>query len=294
MSDEHRDRSRRRLGAALAITFTFFIVEVVGGILSGSLALLADAAHMFTDVGALILSYAAMTLAARPPTERHSFGFFRAEIMAAFVNAEVLLLISGYIFYESYQRLQAAPEIATGIMLWVAVGGLAANLLSMRFLHGGHGASLNVKAAYLEVVTDLLGSLGVIAAALLIALTGWYWIDPVVSAAIGLVIIPRTVSLLRQSAHILLEGTPGEIDVSGLRQAILDLPEVTAVHDLHCWSLTSGLHSASVHVCTATQTSTDHVCAEVQRVLKARAGIEHVTVQVEAEPVSPCGTQGHL
>ncbi|MGH3088155.1 MAG: cation diffusion facilitator family transporter, partial [Rubrobacteraceae bacterium] len=168
------------------------------------------------------------------------FGLYRAEILAAFVNAQVLLVISGYILYEAYRRFRQPPEVETGIMLWVAAAGLIANLVSMRLLHTGKDESLNVKAAYLEVFTDLLGSLGVIGAALLMRPTGWYWLDPAVSAGIGLFIVPRTVSLLKQSAHILLEGAPGEVDLSLLREKILQIPGVEELHDFHLWTLTSG------------------------------------------------------
>lgn len=221
---------------------------MVGGILSGSLALLADAAHMFTDVAALILAYAVMALADRAPTGRHTFGLYRAEILAAFINAQVLLVVSGYILYEAYRRFRAPKPIETGLMLGVAVAGLAANLVSMKLLHRGREESLNVRATYLEVVMDVMGSLGVIAAALLMRPTGWYWLDPVISAAIGIFIVPRTISLLRQSGHILLEASPREVDLDALRRRVLSLPGVEQVHDMHLWTLTSGVNSASVHV----------------------------------------------
>jgi cobalt-zinc-cadmium efflux system protein len=292
--DTHRETSRsgrkRSLLASLLVTSTFFIIEVIGGLVSGSLALLADAAHMFTDVAAGILAYAAMTLAEREPTKKYTFGLYRAEILAAFVNAQLLLLIAGYIFYEAYQRLREPPEIATGIMFWVAVAGLAANLVSMRLLHGGHKESLNVKAAYLEVVTDALGSIGVIIGAVLMRPTGWYWLDPVISAGIGLLVLPRTISLLKESAHILLEGTPGDVDLAHLRQQLLGIPGVEELHDLHCWTLTSGLHSVSVHVRAAPQSPRGNVLKAVREVLKHEAGVDHATVQVERGVDVECET----
>jgi cobalt-zinc-cadmium efflux system protein len=263
------------------VTATFFVIEVIGGLLSGSLALLADAAHMFTDVGAGILAYAAMNLAEREATKKYTFGLYRAEILAAFVNAQILLLIAAYIFYEAYQRLHEPPEIHTGIMLWVAAAGLVANLVSMRLLHGQHTESLNVKAAYLEVVTDALGSIGVLVAAGLIRFTGWYWLDPLVSAGIGCLVLPRTVALLRESAHILLEGTPGNVDVENLRLQILEIQGVEELHDLHCWTLTSGFHSVSVHVRAAAHSQRGDVLRAVQDLLKHQAGIDHATIQVE-------------
>jgi cobalt-zinc-cadmium efflux system protein len=257
------------------------------------LALLADAAHMLTDVGALMLSYAAATLAERPSTTRHTFGLHRAEILAAFVNAEVLLLASGFIFYEAYQRLSQPPDVKTGLMIGVAVAGLAANLLSMRLLHGGQEESLNVKAAYLEVLTDMLGSLGVIGAALVMARTGWYWVDPLVSAGIGLFIVPRTVSLLRESAHVLLEGTPIGIDLLGLRGDMMAVPGVEEVHDLHVWTLTSGMHSATAHVRVLTDSPRGDVLRAVQQLLRDRAGVEHATIQVEWGEGAACDCTEH-
>jgi cobalt-zinc-cadmium efflux system protein len=278
---EGREDRRRRMLAALALTLTFFAIEVIGGLLSGSLALLADAAHMFTDVAALILAFAAMTVAERAPTGKYTFGLRRAEILAAFVNAEVLLVIAGFIFFEAYRRLLAPPEIKIGLMIWVAIAGLAANLISMKILHGGREESLNVQAAYLEVLTDALGSIGVIVGAIVMASTGWYWIDPVISAGIGLLVVPRTVSLLRQSAHVLLEGAPAHVDLSKCREKILELPGVEELHDLHFWTLTSGIHSASVHVRAAADSPRGHVFKAVQELLREEAGIDHATVQVE-------------
>ena len=250
---------------------------------------------MFTDVAGLILAYAAMTLADRAATTKHTFGLYRAEILAAFVNAQVLLLISGYILYEAYQRLRQPPEVRTGIMLWVAVAGLLANLASMKMLHGGgHEESLNVKAAYLEVLTDMLGSLGVIAAALLMRPTGWLWLDPVISAAIGLFIVPRTVSILRQSGHILLEGAPRGVDLELLRARLLETPGVAEVHDLHIWTLTSGMNAASVHIRAVPGSEFEPVRQAVQSKFEEFAGVDHATVQVEQTADAECrGPQKH-
>lgn len=291
-STERQTRKKRLLGA-LALTSVFLAIEVVGGLMSGSLALLADAAHMLTDVGALILSYAAATLAERPSTTKHTFGLQRAEILAAFVNAQVLLVASGFIFYEAYQRWSHPPEVATGLMLGVAVAGLGANLVSMRLLHDGREESLNVKAAYLEVFTDMLGSIGVIGAAVVMARTGWYWVDPLVSAGIGLFIVPRTVSLLRESAHVLLEGTPIGIDLPRLRSEMTSLPGVEQVHDLHVWTLTSGIHSATAHVRVATDSPRGDVLRAVQQLLREAAGVEHATIQVEWGEGAACNCTEH-
>lgn len=279
--------------AALILTLTFFGIEVVGGILSGSLALLADAAHMFTDVAALILAFAAMTAAETVPTQKYTFGLHRLEILAAFVNAEVLLVVSGLIFYEAYRRLYQPPQIETGIMTWVAVAGLAANLISMKLLEGVHGESLNVKAAYLEVLTDALGSIGVIVGALVMRPTGWYWLDPVISAGIGFLVFPRTISLLRESGHILLEGAPSEIDLSKARARIAAIPGVEQIHDLHVWTLTSGVHSASLHVRIAAESPRGEVLEAVRQLLRDQLAVEHATVQVEWGGAVTCEMLGN-
>lgn len=288
MADGGRSARKNRLRIALFLTLSFFVIEVVGGVISGSLALLADAAHMFTDVAALTLAYAAMSLADRAPTRKHSFGLYRAEILAAFVNAQILLVVSGYILWEAYKRFRTPEPVETGLMLGVAIVGLAANLVSMKLLHGGYEKSLNVKAAYLEVVTDVMGSLGVIAAALLMRPTGWYWLDPAISAAIGLFIVPRTISLLRQAGHILLEGSPREVDLNALREELLSVPGVQAVHDMHLWTLTSGVNSASAHIRAATDRPREEVRSAVQEVFEEYAGVDHATIQIETSSEPEC------
>lgn len=285
---EARSAGRRRLGAALILAGTFFAVELAGGWISGSLALLADAGHMFTDLGGLLLAYAAMTLAGRRPSGRYTFGYYRAEILAAFVNAEVLLLIAGYVFYEAVQRFRQPPEIATGLMLGVAVAGLLANIAAIALLHGHRGTSLNVRAAYLEVVTDAVSSVGVVAAALLMEPTGWWWLDPAVSIGIALFIVPRAIGILRESGHILLEGTPRHIDLSALRREILDVDGVEALHDLHFWTLTSGKDCSSVHLQVGPDADPGTVQSQVRRVLSTSAGIDHATIQIEEGAANEC------
>lgn len=288
-----REDHKRRLRSVLALTLVFLIVEIGGGLASGSLALLADATHLFADVAALILAYGAMTLAELVPTKKYTFGFYRAEILAAFVNAEVLLVVTGFLFYEAYQRLDEPPPIQTGLMTLVAVAGLAANLVSVALLHRGSAHSLNLKAAYLEVLSDTLGSLGVVLAGALMSYTRWFWVDPVVSAGIGLLVLPRAVGLLRQSAHVLLEGTPLDVDLAELRRQLLTVPGVIELHDLHFWTLTSGLHSASVHIRAAHESPPDEVLRSVQRLLKESAGVDHSTIQVEWGADTICETPDH-
>ncbi|MEP7133079.1 MAG: cation diffusion facilitator family transporter [Acidobacteriota bacterium] len=302
-ADSEREDRRRRLRAALALTAGVLALEIAGGIISGSLALLADAAHLFADIAALILAYAAITVAGRAPTGRHSFGLYRAEILAAFVNAEILLLMAVGILVEAALRLMSPMPVRTGVMLWVGLIALAANLVAMRLLstghgHGhGHGAAenLNMHAAYLEVFTDTLGSAAVLAAAIAIPRTGWLWLDPAVSAAVALFILPRAASLLKQSAHILLEGSPGNIDPAAVREAVLRVSGVEAIHDLHMWTLTSGVHSASVHIRAVTDTPRSEVLVAVQQALKEVAGVDHATIQVEwgSEMTCHASNRGH-
>jgi cobalt-zinc-cadmium efflux system protein len=280
--------SALRLRAALAVTLSVLAFEVVGGLLSGSLALLADANHMLADVAALTLAYAATLLAGRAPTSRHTFGLARAEILAAFVNAQLLLVVCAWLLYETVRRLDTPNDISLSVMIPVAAVGLVANLVSMRLLAPERRTSLNVRAAYLELVMDAAGSLAVLAAGIGIARTGWLWLDPLASGLIALLVLPRAVKFLRQSAHILLEGAPGEIDVGSLREQILAVPGVEEAHDLHFWTLSSGSHSASVHICTAAESSGGQVLRDVQEVLKVKAGVEHATIQVETGPERGC------
>jgi cobalt-zinc-cadmium efflux system protein len=287
-----REATKRRLRAVLALAIVFLVVEIAGGLASRSLALLADATHMFADIAALVLAYGAMALADRVPTKRYTFGLYRAEILAAFVNAEILLVVTGFLFYAAYERFQSPPEVHTGLMTVVAAAGLAANLVSMALLRRESEHSLNVRAAYVEVLSDALGSLGVLIAAGLMGYTRAFWIDPLVSAAIGLLVLPRAIGLLRQSAHILLEGTPREVDLAELREQLLRLPGVVELHDLHFWTLTSGLHSASVHI-RADEESRGEVLREVRRLLKESAGVDHSTIQVEWGTEMTCEVTDH-
>jgi cobalt-zinc-cadmium efflux system protein len=291
-----QDSRRSAVLGSLALTLGVLVVEVVGGLLSHSLALLADAAHMFADIAALLLAYAGMMLAGRAPTGRHTFGFYRAEILAAFVNAQILLVLSVFVAYEAFRRFEHPVEVHTVAMFWVAVAALAGNLGSMGLLSRGRSSSLNVRAAYLEVFTDMLSSVAVLAAAVLMPWTGWHWLDAAVSAGVALFILPRAVGILRQSAHILLEGAPGEIDLPTLRRRILSLPGVEAVHDLHFWTLTSGLHSATVHVRASTETAREDVLSAVQKLLREDAGVDHATIQLEwgAEMTCHASSREHL
>ena len=276
-------RHRSRLGWALALTVAYMAAEVIGGLITGSLALLADAAHMLTDAGGLALALVAIRFAERPATPQNTYGYLRTEILSALANAVVLLLLTVYILYEAYERFLTPPEILSGPMLAVACVGLVINLISMRLLAGGSSESLNVQGAYFEVLSDMLGSLGVIAAALVVMFTGWTLADPIIGAGIGLFIVPRTWRLLKQAMHILMEGTPPEVDMSLLEQCLREIPGVTAVHELHVWTITSGIDAMSGHLVVWDMGDTRSVLQAARKLMKERFNIDHVTIQVEDE-----------
>lgn len=274
--------NEKRLLWALGLTATFMVAEVVGAILTNSLALLSDAAHMFTDVTALAISLTAVRLGKRAVDDRRSYGYQRFEILAAAFNAMLLFAVAGYILYEAYQRFRSPAEVATGGMLLIAVAGLFINLIAMKLLSSGKAESLNVKGAYLEVWSDMLGSAGVIVAALTIRFTGWAWVDPLVAVAIGLWVLPRTWILLKASTHILLEGTPADVDMPKLRAAIEAKPGVLGIHDIHVWTLTSGRYVLTAHV-IATPERQQELLKEVSAMLLAEYKIFHTTIQMEDE-----------
>lgn len=274
-------RHKSRLVAALALTTTFMTVEVVGGLWTGSLALLADAAHMLTDAGGLALALIAIRFSERPATPHETYGYVRMEVLSALTNAVVLLLLTIYILYEAYQRFLNPPDILGGPMLLVAVVGLAVNLVSMKLLSSGSSESLNVKGAYFEVLSDMLGSLGVIIAALIVTVTGWRLADPVIGACIGLFIVPRTWILLKQAIHILLEGTPPEVDLTLLERRLLAIHGVLAVHDLHVWTITSGLNAMSCHLVVADMDQAQTALSNARDVMRNGFGLLHTTIQIE-------------
>ena len=286
-------RHKSRLKWALGLTASFVGVEVAGGLLTGSLALLADAAHMLTDVGGLALALLAIRFAERPATPSKTYGYVRTEVLSALTNAVVLLLLTVYILYEAYRRFQDPPEILSGPMLVVAVAGLVVNLISMKLLTAGSSESLNVKGAYFEAMADMLGSLGVIVAALVVMFTGWKLADPVIGAGIGLFIVPRTWMMLKQVVHILMEGTPPEVDIALLERKLLEIDGVTAVHDLHVWTITSGLDAMSCHLVVADMARARATLESAREAMKAGFGLDHTTIQVEdqalrdSEPARP-------
>lgn len=285
MAHDHREtaagRSRGTLVGALVITGSFLVVEAIGAMWTGSLALAADAGHMLTDVGGLALALFAVWVAARPPTPEKTYGYYRVEILAATVNALLLLAVAGVILVEAYQRLRAPREVQGGPMLAIAVAGLAANLAAMWILRQDAQASLNVRAAYLEVLGDALSSVGVIVAALVVMRTGLTIVDPVVSALIALFIVPRTWRLLKQAVNVLLEGTPSHLDLKEIEGAMIRVPGVRRVHDLHVWTLTSGRYAMSGHVVVDDVAAADRILRDLHALLHDRFGVEHTTIQIE-------------
>ena len=270
------------MGLALALTAVFLVAEVVGGILTSSLALISDAAHMFTDTAALAIALAAIRVGKRAADAKRTFGYYRFEILAAALNALLLFGVAVYILWEAYARLKNPPEIQTGGMLVIAVMGLCVNFAAMRLLQGGKDSSLNVKGAYLEVWSDMLGSVGVIAGALLIRWTGWAWIDSAVAIAIGLWVVPRTWVLLKQTLNILLEGVPEGMTLAEVERAIAGVPGVAEVHDLHIWSISSGKVSLTAHVvCGGSPQDVFGLTEAIRTMLAKRFDIHHSTIQLE-------------
>lgn len=279
--------NERALWIALVLTTLFLIAEVVAGIWTNSLALISDAAHMFTDSAALAIALLAIRIGKRAVDARRTFGYARFEILAAAFNAILLFLVALYILYEAWVRLSQPLEIQSNGMLLVAVLGLIVNLISMRLLSTGKDHSLNLKGAYLEVWSDMLGSIGVIAGALIIRWTGWSWVDSAVAVGIGLWVLPRTWVLLKESLHILLEGVPEGIDLAVVEQVILDCPQVLSVHDLHVWAISSGKTSLTAHVVFNAgdpQQRQNALLAAIRARLAERFDIHHSTIQLEDTP----------
>jgi cobalt-zinc-cadmium efflux system protein len=282
--DHHRSATaahRGRLSAVFAITVAVLVVEVAGAALSGSLALLADAGHVLADGAGIGLALLAIRFAARPASPQRTFGYYRLEILAAVVNAVLLFGVAGFVLVEAWRRLTEPPEVASGLMLAVAAAGLAANAGSMWLLRDGQQHSLNLRGAYLEVLGDLLGSVAVLAAAAVIALTGFQAADPIASALIGVLILPRTWRLLREAVDVLLEAAPKGVDLAEVRQHLIGTTGVTDVHDLHAWTITSGLPVLSVHVVLERGADAGKVLDGLGDCLAGHFDIEHSTFQLE-------------
>lgn len=275
----HRPDPARRLAIALVLTLAYAAAEVAGGFLSNSLALLADAGHMLTDALALGLALAAAWFSRRPPDTGRSYGYQRAEILAALANAVALVVICGFLFWEAIERFATPPEIRSGLMAGVAAGGLAVNLVAAIVLHGGGG--LHVRGAFLHVLGDLLGSIGALVAAGLIAAFGWVWADPVATILIGLIIVVGSVRLLLESVHVLMEGVPKGFELDAVRDELLRVPGVGGVHDLHVWTLAGRAPVLTAHLVTDHTVNAPEVLRTATRRLADRFGIDHATLQLE-------------
>jgi cobalt-zinc-cadmium efflux system protein len=278
-----RDNARR-LAFTLALQAAYLVAEVVGGYLANSLSLLADAGHMLSDVAALALSLFAVWIAQKPATARRTFGYYRTEILAALANAATLIAISIYIFYEAAQRLRSPEPVEGMIVVWVALGGLLVNGIGAAILHGGREHSLNIRGAWLHLMTDAAGNVGVIAGGILVWAWGIDWADPAMSVLIGLLVIWSSWGLLKDSVGVLLEGVPSHIDVDAVRAALLEVAGVESVHDLHVWTITSGMEALSCHVVVGgrdERRASGEILADVHCVLHQRFGLHHLTIQIE-------------
>ena len=288
-SHDHRELGRKRLVMVLALTAGFMIVELVGALISNSLALLADAGHMVSDVAAIALSIFALWFSRRPATQQKSYGYHRFEILAAFVNGITLVVIALLILWQAYGRLLAPEPIEGGLMLGVAAAGLCVNVIAAYLLHSSAGHSLNVRGAYLHVLGDMLGSVGAIAAALVILFTGWLQADPIISAFVAVMILVSSWRLVRESVDILLEAVPSHIDLGAVRAAIAGVAGVEEVHDLHVWTLTSGYLAMSGHAVITDPGRYKDVLRDIHQRMHDTFGIDHVTVQVEHRTMYPLG-----
>ena len=277
---ESRSGQQKNLLIVLLMTGTFMVIEVVGGLFTGSLALLADAGHMLTDVAALGLSAFAMWMAARPSPPEKTYGYHRAEILAAVINAVVLLLLSVWIIYEAYRRVFEPSHVLGIPMLLIGVVGLGVNIASMKLLAHESASSLNVRSAYLEVLSDAISSFAVILGGGIIWVTGWVLIDPLLSAGISVFIMWRTWGLLSQAVHVLMEGVPTHLNAKEVGQAMAGVPGVKEIHDLHIWTITSGLDALSAHVVVPPGNDRDTVLRCLQQLLHDRYEIDHATLQV--------------
>ncbi|MBC6451336.1 cation diffusion facilitator family transporter [Actinokineospora xionganensis] len=276
-------RMAGRLWIAFGIAAAIMVVEFVVGFATSSLALVSDAAHMLTDVVGVGLALAAIMAARRAKAKSHrTFGLYRAEVLAALANAVLLFGVAGYVVYEAVQRFDNPPAVPGVPVLLAALAGLAANIVSFLLLRDGAKDSLNVRGAYLEVLADLIGSVGVLISALVTILFGWRYADPIVGVAIGLWVLPRTWSLARRALHILFQHAPERVDVEELTKRLCAVPGVAEVHDVHVWTLTSGMEVASAHLTITADADQAEVLRAAQKLLTADYGLEHATLQVES------------
>lgn len=273
--------SVRRLKIALGLTFVYMIAEAVGGWLTNSLALIADAGHMLTDVAAMTLTLFAFWFASRPATSKKTYGYYRLEILAAFVNGVALALLSLWVIYEAIQRWQSPPDIKGAQLLFIATGGLIVNIIAAFLLHSGHKHDLNMRGAFLHVVGDLLGSVAAMIAGVFILAFGWMWADAVGSLLISAIIIAGAWRLILDSVNVLLEGTPSHIDLLAVENTLLGTTGVRGIHDLHVWTISSGIHALSVHISHDETVGHSDLLGVVRDRLHDGFGIDHLTIQME-------------
>jgi cobalt-zinc-cadmium efflux system protein len=285
---EAAGRGYARLAWTLGLTVGYMAAEIVGGYLADSLALLADAGHMFSDAAALALSLFAAWISLRPPTPQHTYGYYRAEILAALANGATLIAISIVIFIEAIRRLNAPEPVQGTLMFAIASGGLVINLAGLAILSGGRSDSLNIRGAWLHLLTDAMGSVAAIAAGAVVWAFGWYWADPVASIAIGLLVIYSSWELVRQAIAILMESTPLHLSLEAVQEAIRSVPAVCEVHDLHVWTITSGMESLSAHVVLNPGHEQQASLECVRQVLHERFGIDHITIQIDPAGQAEC------
>lgn len=281
--NNHLIRDRRSLILSLTLVLSFFLVELIGGIWTNSLALVSDAGHMFSDVGALVFSLIAISWATKPPTPAKTYGYHRLEILAALVNGLILWGISAIIFFEAFHRLQSPPLVKSGPMLIIAALGLGVNILSAWLLYPSRKSSINLRSAFLHVLADGLGSLAAIGASLAMLWKGWYWFDPLVSFFIGLLIIGGSWHLIQEATEILMESTPRHLDVQKVTETLEQISGIVNIHDLHIWTITSGLYALSVHAVVNGNREREVVRCEMMLTLKDKFALEHTTIQIEEE-----------
>jgi len=288
-SSQERAKDKRRLLWAVGLTGTIAVAEAVGGFLTGSLALLSDAGHMLTDVSALLLSLVALWIAERPADPKRTYGYYRMEILSALANGVLLLAITGFIGVEAYQRLQQPVPVKLGPMMIVALIGLLANVAAMASLHQSH--SMNVRGAFMHVVGDALSSVGVLVAGAVMYFTGWYQADALVSVLIAVVIVVGAYRLVRDAVDVLLEAVPAHVDSEAVRRLLASVPGVTAVHDLHIWTISSGIYALSAHLVVVDPVcrNNDQILSAVKHDLMDRFGIDHTTIQIESETYAHMG-----
>ncbi|MCP3144475.1 cation diffusion facilitator family transporter [Pyxidicoccus xibeiensis] len=286
---EERRKDQRRLVFALVLTATIALAEAVGGWLTNSLALMSDAGHMLTDVSALGLSLVALWFAGKPADVKKTYGYYRMEILSALLNGVLLLAITGFILYEAWERFRAPAPVALGPMAIVATVGLLANLGALGFLHSTH--SMNVRGAFLHVLGDTLSSVGVLIGAGIMALTGWFVVDPIISVVISVVIVVGAVRLVRDAVDVLMEAVPAHVDMAHIKDLMLKIKGVTAVHDLHVWTISSGVYALSAHLVVQDPMvcNNDEILSAVKHDLYDRFGIDHTTIQIESETYAHLG-----